>query len=216
MSKRAWLSGGILAPVTYLVVVVLGGLIRPGYSHYSEAISELVASGAPNKALLDPLFVLYNLAGLAFAYGVLRCVRSRPEEKRRFGLIATGFLFLGGLVGLATVFVPQDPAGPAVTATGAVHIVLAGSSSILSMLSMLFFGLWLRATQETAMARHSFASLIVVFVSGGLAAASVATGFGASGLLERITIFSYLQWMFVVALWLFRLPEHRVRRRAGV
>jgi hypothetical protein len=111
MGKRAWLLGGLLAPVTHLVVLVLGGLIRPGYSHYSEAISELVASGAPNKALLDPLFVIYNLAGLAFSFGVLGCVRSRPTEKSRPGLIAAGFLVLGGLVGLGNRALSAGPRG---------------------------------------------------------------------------------------------------------
>lgn len=204
MNKRTWLLGGVLAPVVYLIAVVLGGMIRPGYSHHSEAISELIASGAPNKALLDPMFVVYNLAALAFSCGVLVYVLSRASGRRRLGLIAAGFLIFGGLVGLATVFFPQDPGGPAVTPTGTVHIVLAGMSSLASMLSMVSFGLWLRTAHESKMARHSFVSLVVVFVSGGLAAASIPLGFGASGLLERVTIFSYLQWMFVVALWLYR------------
>lgn len=203
MSKRIWLLGGVVAPIVYLIAVVLGGLIRPDYSHYSEAISELIASGAPNKALLDPLFVVYNLAALAFSFGVLACVRYWPSGSRRVGLIAAGFVIFGGLIGLATVFFPQDPGGPAVTLTGTIHIVLAGLSSLASMLSMLFFGLWLRSAHESKMARYSLLSLIVVFLSGGLAAASIPIGFGASGLLERVTIFSYLQWMFVVALWLY-------------
>lgn len=66
------------------------------------------------------------------------------------------------------------------------------------------------------MARHSFLSLIVVFLSGGLAAASVSSGFGASGLLGRVTIFSYLQWMFVVALWLYTQLRPGSERVAGV
>lgn len=216
MNKRIWLLGGVLAPAVYLIAVVLGGIIRPGYSHVSEAISELIASGAPNKALLDPLFVVYNLAALAFSFGVLACVLSWPSGKRRYGLVAAGFLVFGGLVGLATVFFPQDPGGPAVTVTGTVHIVLAGLSSLASMLSMLSFGLWLRTAQESKMARHAFVSLVVVFVSGGLAAASIPIGFGASGLLERVTIFSYLHWMFVVALWLYRHPRPGSEQVAGV
>ena len=202
MNKKVWLLGGIIAPVTYLVAVVVGGIIRPGYSHYSEAISELIATGSPNKALLDPLFTVYNLMALAFAVGVLARVRDWPSGRRSLGLLASGFLIFGALIGLATIFFPQDPGGPAVTTTGTIHIALASLSSLASMLSMLFLGLWLRTVRERTYARYSFASLLVVFVSGGLAAASIGIGFGASGLLERITIFGYLQWVLVIAVWL--------------
>lgn len=216
VNKRLWLLGGVVAPAVYVVAVALGGLIRPGYSHYSETISELIASGAPNKALLDPMFIIYNLAAIAFSYGVFVCVRAWPSEGRRLGQMAVAFLVFGGFVGLATVFFPQDPGGPPVTLAGTVHIALAGLSSLASMLSMLFFGLWLRVTREASMARHAFVSLIVVFVSGGLAAASIPIGFGASGLLERATIFSYLQWMLVVALWLFFQPRLGPEGAVGV
>jgi hypothetical protein len=57
---------GILAPVVYVTTVILGGILRPGYSPLSEAVSELIATGAPNKLFLDPLFALYNLLTLAF------------------------------------------------------------------------------------------------------------------------------------------------------
>jgi hypothetical membrane protein len=206
VNKKVWLLGGILAPVTYLIAVVVGGLIRPGYSHYSEAISELIASGAPNKVLLNPLFIVYNLLAFAFGFGVLVYVRAWPSGRRSLGLIAAGALIFGALVGLATVFFPQDPGGPAVTVTGTIHIVLASLSSLASMLSMLFLGLWLRTVQERAYARYSLVSLLVVFISGGLAAASVGIGFGASGLLERVTIFSHLQWMLVIAWRLYARP----------
>jgi hypothetical protein len=204
LNKKYLLLGGVFAPATYVTAVVLGGVIRPGYSHYSEAISELIASGAPNKALLDPLFIAYNLFALAFSIGVLACLRARPIGRLPLGLLASAFLVFGSLVGLATVFFPQDPGGPAVTTTGTIHILLASLSSFASMLSMLFLGLWQRSAQERTFARYSFASLLVLFVSGGLAAASIALGFESTGLLERVTIFSYLQWMLVIALRFYR------------
>lgn len=85
------------------------------------------------------MFVIYNLAALAFSFGVLACVRYWPSGSRRVGLVAAGFLVFGGLIGLATVFFPQDPGGPPVTLTGTIHIVFAGLSSLTSTLSMLLF-----------------------------------------------------------------------------
>ena len=58
--KKLLMLCGISAAIIYVGTVILGGLLRPGYSHISMAISELVADGAPNRSLLSSLFLLYN------------------------------------------------------------------------------------------------------------------------------------------------------------
>jgi hypothetical protein len=54
-----------------------------------------------------------------------------------------------------------------------------------------------------AYALYSFISVTAVFLSGGLAAISVANQSSIGGLLERITIGGFLQWLFVIALNLY-------------
>jgi len=61
MKNRILSICGALAPILYIMTMVLGGAIRPGYSHIAQAVSELIETGAPNKALLDALFIIYNL-----------------------------------------------------------------------------------------------------------------------------------------------------------
>ena len=61
MSRKYLLVCGVVAPLVYIGTVILGGLLRPGYSHVAQAISELMAAGAPNKLLLDTLFTLYDI-----------------------------------------------------------------------------------------------------------------------------------------------------------
>lgn len=48
--------------------------------------------------------------------------------------------------------------------------------------------------------RHTLLSLVVVFVFGGVAAMSVANQSPFAGLLERVVIFGFIQWVFVIAL----------------
>ena len=48
-----------------------------------------------------------------------------------------------------------------------------------------------------------FISGIIIFISGGLAAYTGATLSPILGLMERITIGGFLQWLFVIALKLF-------------
>ena len=46
MSRKYLLACGMLAALIYLGTVILGGLLRPGYSHVAHAISELIAGEA--------------------------------------------------------------------------------------------------------------------------------------------------------------------------
>ncbi len=71
MKNRILSIGGALAPILYVMTVALGGAIRPGYSHIAQAVSELIETGAPNKALLDALFIIYNLPRFVYLSLVL-------------------------------------------------------------------------------------------------------------------------------------------------
>jgi hypothetical protein len=193
---------GVLAPVLYAATVLTGGLLRPGYSHVSQFVSELIATGAPNKWLLDPVFIAYNLLTIAFAMGLFVVVRASGEVRRRLaGSLGSVILMLEGIFGLATLFFPQDPIGTPITATGTMHMMLAGLSSLTSMLPILLMGFWFRYIPSLRQyGAYSFVSVALVFAFGGLAAYSGAVGSPIAGLIERLTIGAFLQWMFVVGL----------------
>jgi hypothetical membrane protein len=210
--KKLLILCGILAPVVYLATVVLGGVLRPGFCHIGQAISELLAAGAPNKALLDTLMAIYNVLSGLCALGLLLVVRaSRQVRGRTSGILAALILLAGAVFGLVTLVFPQDVPGTAVTTAGTLHLILAGGSSLTSMLTILLFGFWFRGTPNLKpFGVYSFISVALVFVSGGLAAASAAGVSPILGLAERITIGCYLQWLFVIALRLVGYQENPV------
>ena len=49
---------GILGPIVYTVMWILGGILQPDYSHIRDDISSLFAVGAPNKGA-DAIFHYY-------------------------------------------------------------------------------------------------------------------------------------------------------------
>jgi hypothetical protein len=203
MYRRYLLGCGLLAPLVYAGTVILGGLLRPGYSHSAHAISELIATGAPNTLLLIPLFTLYDILLAAFGAGLLLTVNASPDARgRRSGAWGALALVAAGLLGVVmNLFFPQDPGGPPVTFAGTVHVVLAGVLSLGTMLAIVCMGLWLRHLPGLrAYWRYSLISLAVVFISGGLGAAAIAAGSSYLGLVERITIGAFIQWVFVMAL----------------
>jgi len=203
MKHRLLLFCGILAPVVYVGTVIVGGAIRPGYSHIAQAVSELIESGAPNKPVLDALFIVYNLLASAFGLGMFAVIRARGGNKgKTSGSWGALLLVAIGVLGLAmTLFFPMDPRNAQATLAGTMHLVLAGIISLGTMLTILLIGLWLRNDPRLGKYwTYSLITDIVVFVSGGLAAASAASASKFMGFFERVTIGAFLQWVLVMAL----------------
>jgi Protein of unknown function (DUF998) len=209
MRTKVLMLSGVLASLTYTVAVVIGGILRPGYSQVAQYVSELIETGAPNKAILDPLFAIYNILAIAFGIGLFLYVRGIPENRRKMvGIVGALVLIAEGIFGFVTVFFPQDPIGSPATAIGNMHIVLASLSSLTTMLAMLLMGLWFRVIPSLrGYGIYSFVSLAIVFVSGGFAASTIANPGPVNGLIERITIFGFIQWLFVIGVRMYRLQS---------
>jgi len=204
---NAWMLCGVAAPLVYLVAVVLGGALRPDYSHLAQPVSDLIAVGAPNKRLLDALFTGYNLLTAALGVGLLGRVRDGAiSGARSLGRAGAVVLVGEGVFGFMTLFFPEDAEGlgSAISTTGLLHIVFAGLSSLSSMLAVLLGGLWLKSSPRWAcLGRYSLWSVGAIFVSGGLAALLVARHSELGGLVERLTIGGFLQWVLVLG-WAMR------------
>ncbi len=211
MKNKLFILAGILAAVVYVGTVILGGFLRPDYSHITQPVSDLIATGAPNKPLLDPLFAIYNLLVAVFALGLWQCVRVENQNRgRSIGMIGAVILLLEGLFGFITLFFPEDVGAISeATSIGKLHIVFAGLSALTSILSILLIGFWLRSIPHLRRySLYSFISVLIVFVAGGLAAASVANGSPIGGLIERITIGGFIQWVFFIAWILYTELSH--------
>lgn len=88
-STRLLGSCGVLAAAASALADGLGIALTPGYSAWSDAISELVERGAAGKRFVDPLLLLYHALVVAlFAVrvdmrgGVPAAFGSRQESSR--------------------------------------------------------------------------------------------------------------------------------------
>jgi hypothetical membrane protein len=202
MHNKLWLLCGPLAALVYVLTVIAGGALHPGYSHLAQPVSDLIAAGAPNKGLLDALFFLYNLLALGFGLGLLHHVRaSRLPGGQTVGWAAALALVAEGVFGLLTLAFPEDAGGlgAAIGPSGAGHIIFAGLSALTSILALLLMGLWFwRGPRQMGLAWYSIGSTALVFVAGGLSAATVASHSPIGGLMERLTIGAFILWLAVV------------------
>lgn len=206
--KKLLMLCGVFAAVIYVGTVILGGLLRPGYSHISMAISELVANGAPNRALLSSLFLLYN--ALLSIFGIGLFLKANKQSGGRIsGFVGSLALVLVGVAGiLMELAFAQEPGGTATTFTGIMHFVMAGIASLGSMVALLGIGLWFRNIPEMkSYVLYSIISVAVIFISGGSSVPAMANHSPLFGLIERITIFTFTLWMFVIGLQMFQLEN---------
>ena len=95
MGRKALLVCGILSSMLYVATDVLGGMRYEGYRFTSQAISELMATGAPSEAFVDPLFITYGVLALAFGVGVRREGVGRSRAMRITGALLMGYAALG-------------------------------------------------------------------------------------------------------------------------
>lgn len=207
MNQRFLAICGMIAPVFFVLIVILGGAMRPGYSHLSDTISELFSPGSPNKPLLDTLHTIYAFLLVLFGIGVLQLVRT-SRRARLIGILgASAFIAMGlGSVLSATLF-PQDAWGSAPTIAGQMHQLVHGVISLLGIVYMTLIGIWMnRAEGFPGFQTYSFLTVGAVVLSAGFYMASL--GSPIMGLAERIAGLIGLQWTFVLSLWVFTRKEH--------
>ena len=205
--RQILLACGIVASLLYVATDVLGGLHYEGYSFTSQAVSELMAVGAPSEDFVDPLFMANGVLTLAFAIGLVR-----EAVGRNRALHVTGALLIAySIVGLTgpTLF-EMHPRGAGGVAGDMPHIVVTGVLVALTLLAIGFgaFGLGKRFRI------YSFATLVTVIALGAASArygAQIAAGQPTPGfgIIERILIYSSMLWFGVLAVALLRRPSHQ-------
>ena len=137
MYRKLLLYCGIAAPILYGITVIVGAAVRRDYSHIANAISELISSGAPNKANLDVIFNVYGALLLAFALGGYIVLKNTAHLCR----IAMG-IFIGiQVLAFSWGFFPMDPIGSEPTFAGTMHNVFGGVVALATILIPLLMGL---------------------------------------------------------------------------
>ena len=195
MNRRTASAFGVTAPLLYAGAVILGGALWPQYSHLKDPISLLASDGAPDALMMNVLFAVYDIVLTLF--GLTWWFAGRRSRRP----ISAVLLSVIGILGLLMFFFRQDASGTDMTTTGLVHIVLAAAMSLLTMVAILLRGRTELHGRPGA-ALFSFASLAVVFVTGGLAAMSIARHWSYGGVFERLTIGAFLLWVLVEAIML--------------
>jgi hypothetical membrane protein len=117
---------GILGPIIYAIVIGVMGALYPGYSHISQSMSELGATGAPHAVIINTLsFPLLGLFFFIFAFTVHRSI-----EKNKASLIGPCLVVLSGFSLVMTGIFQCDPGCVDVSWRGRTHSVFATIAAV--------------------------------------------------------------------------------------
>jgi hypothetical protein len=198
MNRRIFYLFGLFAPFLFVFTAILGGALRPGYSHITDTVSELFSPGSPNRFLLIILHTTFAVLLTLFGVGLLRFVLDTGKF-RTVGITASLDFILVGILNIltATIF-PQDAWGSTPTFYGELHIIISGVLSVLSILYMILFGVWFHRTRiATFFLPYSIATVTVVILAAGWFMASF--GSPIMGISERAAILVGFQWTVILA-----------------
>lgn len=189
---------GIISPVLYLIHVILGGILWSGYSHIAQPISDLTATGAPNREMLGIFTNMYSIFGLIFALSAFIYLKKLRIKTINISMI----LFIAEfLITFLYSFFPEDLLGTAMTFRGFMHFVVTGLIVPVVILAPLFAGFGFRKLNDfKKFSIYSIATSIIIFVSGGISVAFAVNKTPFFGVAERINIGSLQLWVFIFAL----------------
>ena len=197
---------GIISSVLYIGADILASMQWEEYSYTSRSVSELMAIEAPTRPFLILLFSIYNALVIAFGFGILII------DKHKRNTIVTGIiLIIYGLVGyIGLYFFPMHLPGieQSMTPTDTMHLVVTSIIVLLIMLSIVFGarldGNWFRIYSILTI------PILVLFgflagIDGSKLAAQLPTPW--LGIKERINIYAYLIWVFVLSIVMLRMVK---------
>jgi len=191
------LSSGMLAVVVYLLHILIGGYLWKTYSHLQQPISDLTATGAPNRFLLLMFTNIYGALALIFAVSF-----TFFERKERHKLVFWGgisFIILH-IVSISYSFFPQDLPGAEPSFTGMMHIMVTMLIVPFTILTPLLIGFGLRKEKAwKTLGNFSLICGILIIIFGGMSGFFFAKGLPYFGLVERINIGTLQIWTFVLS-----------------
>ncbi len=206
-SAKILLICGILSTVLYIGADIVAARLYEGYSYTSQAISELSAIGAPSRSFLSVTGIIYLFLVIAFGAGV-RLTAGQNRILRIVGIL----LIIYGMIGLLWPFAPMQQREALDTGGGTIkdtmHLIL-GAADMLLFLGIIGTGAALSGIQFRV---YSIMTIIVFLVFGAImsfdvprVAANDSTPW--LGVTERITVFSPMIWIMVLAIILLKKTE---------
>ena len=196
---------GIAAPPTVILIIIIAGLITPGYNPLKDAISTLSDQNSLTPGLMTVGFIVFGSLMICFSTGLYLGLKRNIKSAvigLTFALYGIGMVFTG-------VFRDSPPIS-VINAEGIAHNIATTVGFFSLLTGMLVFVRtvhklphWYGLTWFTLLAAGVGLGMSVIFF--------IAADVTYSGFIERIFYMIPMIWIETVSIWLFRLTFHPER-----
>ncbi len=189
---------GMLSPILYTAMWILGGVLRPEYSHIRDDVSSLLAVGAPKKRTFDVFLISSSVLLFVFYLGLPWGINNG-----QIPIVGPILFIISGVMGvLVALFFPLDADGEITSYRGKMHLILVFTSGLLTFAGMLVLWLGLAGIAEwSTFATYSLISAIIALILMIISGIFMKSNY--RGLLERLGVSTFMVYYFVLALMVF-------------
>jgi len=189
---------GIVSPIVYTMMWILGGVLRSDYNHIRDDVSSLFAVGAPRKRVFNYFIIVSSVLLFAFYLGLHWSINNGEGS-----IIGPVLFMVSGFLGvLVAFFFPLDAGGEIITFRGKMHLILVMASGILTIAGMIALWFQLESVETWSLfANYSLISAIVSIVLMVISSIFIKTRF--RGLLERFAVTPFQVFYFTLALMVY-------------
>ena len=188
---------GMLSPIFYTLMWIIGGKLQSDYSHIKHDISSLFAVGAPNQRLMQFFIIVSSVLLFVFYLGLQGGLGDNGSPIGPYMFIIASLLGM-----LIAFFFPLDEGGEMTTWRGKMHLILVILMGILTIGGMI--ALWFRLKDVTGwstFATYSLVSAIVALILLIISGIFIESNY--RGLLERLGVTPFQLFYFVLPLMIF-------------
>ncbi len=193
--------GGVIGPILFAVLVVVGGVLYDGYSHVSQKISELGGEGAEYASLQNLNFIMLGILVIGFSWGLARVLGPPyigPVLIALFGISSS----------IANGLLPCDVGCKGETTIGLLHNITGLAGFIAAIVGM--FVLARRWSHDPRWQTHvPFTRAAASVAIAGLVWFVVTQATDAqafAGIAQRVFVGAFLLWISVTAAMINREP----------
>lgn len=208
---RVAARGGVIGPILFALLVIVGGFVSDGYSHAGQKISELGGDGAEHALLQNLNFVVLGVSVIGFSWALARI----------FGLPFRGPVLIGFFGAVAVIHglvLPCDVGCKGQTTAGLLHNVTGLAGFVATIAGMLVMAR--RWQNDPDWQPHvGFTRRVALVAIGGLVWFVVTQALdmqSLAGIAQRVFAGALLLWIAVTSARLVRavsmtsVPESRV------
>lgn len=211
MKLQKWfISCGMISVFAFFTHTILGNILWKGYDPIRQSISEYTADGAPNAQLLRGFVGIYEVCFLIFALGMLYEAFYRHHGYVRTGYTLLIFAALFSIVGfnsfpMTFVFV--------ISAQNLAHTIVAIALICSTILAVTLISIgYLKTEKLTRLGRISLFVAVLAALFHLLLWYADLHGYNNFGLLERLTMYPFHAFTFIISWNYVRIPRDKKER----